>query len=300
MTLIPRYLSDYPNVHSTFPFHLSINHVDHYFPFHRHDFLEFSLVLEGNGTETINGKTHSLHPGTFTFVSPYQIHDIRAYKGQPLTLYNCNFDLELIIDPSQKDLGLTHLLYNGMDAENRPSFIQLEQDVFLSFKRILDSIYQEYQSEKNWKNILIKVRIIELLIYFDRLRQEQNTLAEIPIKQANGMIWPIVHYIHSHFDEEITLSRLSDQFKVSMSYLSEQFKQQVGLNFINFLHEIRIRHACSLLLSTDMSVTDIAAEVGYQSFNTFSRVFRQKKAITPSSFRRTHATEALHRQLIDS
>ncbi|GGE30301.1 hypothetical protein GCM10011391_06100 [Pullulanibacillus camelliae] len=291
MTLIPRYLSDYPNVHSAFPFHLSINHVDNYFPAHRHDFLEFSLVLEGEGSETINGKTHPLSPGTFTFVSPYQIHDIHTYTDHPLILYNCNFDLELIMDSGQKDHGLTRLLYNGMDAEERPSFIQLDQDQFPPFKAILDNIYQEYQSKAPWRNLLIKAKVIELLIHFDRLRQEENSLSKVTTKQANGMIWPIVHYIHSHFNEDITLSRLSDLFKVSVPYLSEQFKRQVGLNFINFLHEVRIRHACSLLLSTDMPVTDIAAEVGYQSFNTFSRVFRQRKRLTPTAYRRAAPLE---------
>jgi mannose-6-phosphate isomerase-like protein (cupin superfamily) len=68
-----RYLKEYPNMHSSFPFHISLNHLEHGFPAHRHDFLEFSYVVEGMGTETVNGVAHRMEPGTFTFVLPYQI-----------------------------------------------------------------------------------------------------------------------------------------------------------------------------------------------------------------------------------
>ncbi|GGH81737.1 AraC-like DNA-binding protein [Pullulanibacillus pueri] len=290
MTLIPISLSNYPNIDSGFPFHLSINKINHYFPPHRHDFLEFSLVLEGEGREVINGATHALLPGTFTFVSPYQIHEIHAHNAKPLTLYNCNFDLDLIMDANKKDSGLTSLLYNGMGTEERPSFIQLNQTQFATMKDILDSIYQEYQSEEEWRSLLIKAKVIEILILFDRFRQSRSQKTAVESIKNSGMIWPIVHYIHTHHDENITLGHLAKLFNLSVPYLSEQFKKFVGLNFVSFLHEVRIRHACSLLLSTDLSIADVSVEVGYQSFKTFSRVFRQKKGMTPTTFRKKKAS----------
>ncbi|MNI52474.1 Arabinose operon regulatory protein [compost metagenome] len=82
------------------------------------------------------------------------------------------------------------------------------------------------------------------------------------------------------------MSDLAVHFHFSMSHLSELFKKYVGQNFVFFLHELRIRHALGLLKSTQMSVSEIAYDVGFGSYKTFSRVFRQMKQMTPMEFRK--------------
>jgi AraC-like DNA-binding protein len=67
------------------------------------------------------------------------------------------------------------------------------------------------------------------------------------------------------------------------------FKKRIGQNFVDYLHHVRIRHACVLLKSTKMTVSEIAIEVGYGSFSTFSRVFREMKKVTPTDFRKAEA-----------
>jgi len=88
-----------------------------------------------------------------------------------------------------------------------------------------------------------------------------------------------------HYHEEITLSSVAGHFHISPSHLSELFKKHLGENFVHFLHELRVRHACRLLLSTDMTVSDIALEAGFGSYNTFSRVFRESQGVTPTEYR---------------
>jgi AraC-like DNA-binding protein len=68
--------------------------------------------------------------------------------------------------------------------------------------------------------------------------------------------------------------------------LSKLLKRHLGTSFIDFIHELRIRQACSLLRSSDMSITDIALEVGFRSFASFSRVFNHLKGVTPSVYRK--------------
>lgn len=89
----PQYLKEYPNRNSPMPLHISINRLDHGFPPHRHDFLELEYVIEGRGTEFLNGVAHPMLPGTLTFILPYQIHEIRTEPGQTLVLYNCMFSM---------------------------------------------------------------------------------------------------------------------------------------------------------------------------------------------------------------
>lgn len=283
MTAFPMYLSEYPSLDDTFPFHLSINEVKSVFPAHRHSYLEFSLVIEGFGSEIINGKKHTMEPGTFTFILPYQIHEIIAEQQTPLRLFNCIFSFNLMFE-----IGLESFLLDAQDVEPQP-YVKLGEDDFQKLKLILNEMLEEYRGSKPFKHILLKAKIAEAFVLFERIRQgAQPAYTTYYGPSKKDAMWDILRYIHLHYQEDITLSHLAKQFHISAPYLSELFKEKVGQNFVSFLHDIRIQHACSLLSSTDISVSEIAFEVGYGSLKTFSRVFRDQRNMTPTTYRKMH------------
>lgn len=286
MTIFPKYLSEYPNMNSSFPFHLSINQIGRGYESHRHDFLEFSYVIEGKGTETINGVVHTMKPGTFTFVLPYQIHEIFTESNEPLRLFNCMFGMNILFD-TNSDMGLREILLESGD--NFPSFVQIEHIQNKEMQAILHNMMLEYNQDGIWKKALLRAKLVEILVRFDRLRRDDTQQNSDTLKgtYVQSKIWKVVNYVHHHYQDDITLSSIAEHFDFSTSHLSESFKRFVGNNFVNFLHELRIRHACGLLCSTEMNISDIAMEVGYGSYKTFSRVFRIKKGITPQAYRYT-------------
>lgn len=83
----------------------------------------------------------------------------------------------------------------------------------------------------------------------------------------------------------ITLKSLSERFFLSEPYISTIFKQCLGISFHDFLTNLRIESACSLLTSSKIPVTDIAYEAGYSSYSTFVRVFNTRKGVSPSVYR---------------
>jgi AraC-like DNA-binding protein len=283
MTIFPQYLSEYPNMYSSFPFHLSINRLERGYVSHRHDYLEFSYVIEGQGSEIINGIEHEMKPGTFTFVLPYQIHEIHSTGDVPLRLFNCMFGMNILFD-TNSDMGLREILLAS--DEHYPSFVQFEGEKAQSLQLVINFMLTEYNSDGIWKRALLRAKLVEVLVLFDRMRRgEPHTSGLVKHTHVQSKIWKVVNYVHQHYQDELTLTSVADYFDYSASNLSELFKKFVGNNFINFLHELRIRHACGLLTSTEMSISDIAMEVGYGSYKTFSRVFRNQKSITPQSYR---------------
>lgn len=110
------------------------------------------------------------------------------------------------------------------------------------------------------------------------------------------MIWKVLAYIHAHYREPLALGDIARIYGLSVPYLSSKIKQRAGVTFTRLLHDIRIRHACSLILSTDMSHLDVALEVGFNSFKTFSRLFRERMGMTPSEYRKRH--EAAQQQAV--
>lgn len=291
MTYFPDYIKSYPNMNTASPLHISLNSIDSGFRAHRHDFLEFSYVVDGSGSESINGSLHPMRPGTFTFVLPYQVHQIYTDPGSRLVLYNCMFSMDLLMEAAKQErlMGL-------IDAVGTPSFVQLDGEERTRFGAIVQNMYEEYRGKESWRQTMLQLRLKELLIRFDRHRRSGRSASTDeaklqPEKQALGRhssVWPIIHYIHQHYQDDLALGDLAAKFNMSISRISEVIKETTGQNFLHFLHDLRIRHACGLLVSTEMSVAEIALEVGYGSYNTFSRVFRETKGIVPKEYRKRH------------
>ncbi len=66
---------------------------------------------------------------------------------------------------------------------------------------------------------------------------------------------------------------------------SRFFKQKTGSRFIDSLTDIRIGHACRMLIDTTHSITEIAYDCGFNNISNFNRIFRKKKGYTPKQFR---------------
>lgn len=295
MTLYPLYYTQMPNDHSDMPFKYGIHSLSNGFVAHRHDYLEFSYVLEGTGWETIGGIRYRKQPGSFTFVLPYQVHEIHTDPGSCLKLYNGEFAMSVLFDTGY-DAGLRGLLI-GEDPP-LPSHVQLNPEQTDWFRRLLDELYAEYKGDGQWRIPLVRAKLTEVLVHFDRIRRQSalsspssnpNRLEEGRGKRSGEKaLWAIIQYIHLHYQEELTLSGVCATFHLSVSHLSELFKKHSGQTFLQVLHDVRIRHACGLLVSTEMSMEQLAMEVGYGSYKTFSRIFKHRKGLTPSDYRKSH------------
>lgn len=290
MAQYPLQLTDYPNRDSALPLHINIHRLKQGYPPHRHDFLEFSYVTEGQGSEWINGVRHPMQPGTFSLILPYQIHEIETGPGQTLELVNCMFGLDLLMGTSSHE-GLGRLL--AEDASLSPH-LQMTGRVHERLLLLLRQMLEEYERSDDWRGAMLRAKLTEVLIVFDRERrsvQHRPEEASTNLVTANP-IWRVLHYIQRHHQEPLTLSILSERFAISMSRISERIKEATGLSFMQLLSELRIRHACSLLASTGMNVSEVCYEVGFGSYKTFVRLFRDRVGMSPTAYRKQRLAAA--------
>lgn len=267
-------------IHS-FPFLVQDVYIPYYYPIHRHDFLEFFLVVRGEGYQVINGKQYPLEPGSCTFLLPYQIHEIFVNSKEPLQLYNCMFGMEILFPASDYGPGLNELLLNKDDL---PPSLHLEHADNERIQTIMKDMLGEFRTQSPLRNHLLRHLLSVVLIHFHRLRLKYVQTSQFELHQINKSIWPVVQYIYSHYREPLSLAEVARHFEMNHTNLSSEFKKQLGVNFVHFLQEVRIRHACALLSSTDLNGIDIAIEVGFDSFRSFTRVFRDLKGVTPRQY----------------
>ncbi|MFX3635647.1 MAG: AraC family transcriptional regulator [Candidatus Pristimantibacillus sp.] len=286
MTIYPFYYTEYPRMHSAFPFTIDIHKVERSFPLHRHDYLEISLVIEGKGRETVNGVSHEMLPGTLTLVLPFQIHEIVTEPGHPISLYNCMFSAELLTGNHESLTGLLELLLSQED--DRPTYVQLDSTQAQLIARLFEEMLTEYDQNQLWRSVLLKAKLTETLIHIDRLRTEfhKRGIASVERGDMPASLWNVIHYMHVHYRDRLTLAGLAATFHFNTTYLSEQITRYAGKSFVHLLHEIRLRHACSLLASTQMRISDISYEVGYGSSKTLFKAFQKYKGVTPAAYRK--------------
>ncbi|MEI2396112.1 MULTISPECIES: helix-turn-helix domain-containing protein [Paenibacillus] len=95
----------------------------------------------------------------------------------------------------------------------------------------------------------------------------------------------IIQYLQDHYREEIVLKDMSHDFGISYSYMRKIVYDLTGKSMIDYLNQLRIEKAKELLLDTDLTIKQIAAEVGYFNVQSFNRFFRKYEGMPPSSYK---------------
>jgi two-component system, response regulator YesN len=94
-------------------------------------------------------------------------------------------------------------------------------------------------------------------------------------------------YVQKHYqDSSLTLERMAVELHVTTVYLSRMMKQELGISYIGLLTKMRINKAVDLLKTTDMSIREIADQVGYESQHYFSTTFKKLVGVSPKRFKK--------------
>ncbi len=158
------------------------------------------------------------------------------------------------------------------------------------------------------RNTLLKVRFQigvsdvnhEVIESIDLAFQENKTISVLedialrlcnlfePKADGNKLIHTIKEYIKENYkDSSLSLKKISDEFNISESYFSYLFKAETKQNFSEYLEIIRMAQAMHLLKTTDISVSDLYLETGYNNANSFRRAFKKVHGVAPKTIRDT-------------
>ncbi|THF73682.1 response regulator [Cohnella fermenti] len=119
------------------------------------------------------------------------------------------------------------------------------------------------------------------------LERMRKLFEEHPGQLRPDTIRQIQQFIARHSREDVSLELIGQTFGSSPFYISKLFKEQLGVNYIDFLTEVRIENAKKLMGDPDRSLKEITYEVGYHDPNYFSKVFKKLAGVSPTEFRRT-------------
>jgi two-component system response regulator YesN len=126
----------------------------------------------------------------------------------------------------------------------------------------------------------------EAFLYLEQLAHIIFELVSIEqMDNTQRLMVTITHYINNHLSEPLTLTRISDYVNYNSSYISRLFKQNMNMNFSEFINEKRMEKAKELLKTTNKKVDVISKEVGFDNSKYFFRVFREATGMSPREYR---------------
>jgi AraC-like DNA-binding protein len=225
----------------------------------------FIYCLDGKGWYSINEKRFEVGINDY-FIIPATKEHLRygADEQDPWTIYWIHF--------SGYDINTFNRSFNIglLDGPNQISFNEKGLELWNTMYKNLE---MGFGFENLCKSNLCLYHFISTFLYPDTTDSKKKQV-------ENDLISSSIFYMKSKLAEKLTLEDLASINKLSASHFSLLFRKRTGMSPLDYFIHLKLQQACLLLLTTQMKIKHIAAELGYEDAYYFSRLF--KKYIIPN------------------
>lgn len=141
-----------------------------------------------------------------------------------------------------------------------------------------------YQKNNSYNIIQLSMALLFIMLgdYTDRVNTADNSIA-----------YKVLQYIDTNFQNG-TLNELAKELHYDANWLSKEIKELTGSTYTKLVQEKRLKHACFLLKSTNMSIDNIIHAVGYDNTGYFHRIFINEFGISPKNYRKQKSSSGLN------
>ena len=149
----------------------------------------------------------------------------------------------------------------------------------------MSSLFDELAVAESSRAAVIVLQILELISSpNDMIKIRQVSLSQgLSLEEKREKI---DRYVSTHLFTKITLEDISEYLDMNRTYFCMFFKKHYGKGFSDYLNDMRVDKAASLLLQEDMSIADIARDCGFKTVPYFNRAFKRSKGLTPGEYRK--------------
>lgn len=270
--------------HGTFDFPIEIyclneRHPQYIMAFHWHMEYEIIRIRQGEFHMTLDEKQFTAKAGDVIFVSSGTLH-----AGIPdKCVYDCIvFDMNMLSKQGQPH-ACQPLLQKIADRNIQVNQILPAEDKILM--DVISSLFSAMESKKQGYQLIVQGCLYQLLGiviqngYFSSFPFDsgKNYKKVSQLKQALTLI-------EQNYASSITLEQLSNAAGMSPKYFCRFFQGMTQHTPIEYLNIYRVEHACYQLIATDLSVTEIAFNCGFNDLSYFIKTFKRYKGTTPKQY----------------
>jgi len=238
---------------------------------HNHSYMEIFFFTDGEGILRTVTKDFSVKKGMVAIVNPLSLHTEISHPVNALeyAVFSIN--------------GI-YFKQDNNSEENKEVFIFDYSDDFEKLFDILRIIEREEVEKKMYWQFAVLNEVDKFLLFI--LRNSSITTHPYDSGKKTDAISNIHLYLTSRYQDEITLEKISKLFYLNKYYISHAFKEKYGKTVFQELMEIRCTEAEHLLNSTNLSISEVAIGVGFNSVSYFSKTYKKIKHETPEQTRK--------------
>ncbi len=231
---------------------------------HWHEFYEIEYVIDGCGECFVNSQSFEMKSGMLFFMTPVDFHTI---KRADATVINVMFSSEM----ATKDVLVP------FTSSTTPKAMEILPEN----RSFIETILEEIVKNKN------KIQFCEALIDALLLKLAYN----FKLRGKDASYSPsqkMTFYIINHFREKVTLNDIAAAAGLTPSYASAVFKQEMQINFKEYLDNIRFDYAKKLLIYSNRTVQQVCLDSGFEDYPNFIRRFKLRFGEAPTKYRKKH------------
>lgn len=243
---------------------------------HSHDFYELYFLLEGQRDFFIGNKMFRVDDNTLVVVPPFSMHKT---EGGAYRRINANVSASLLtktqIDFLTKISEKTAIKITGKYL-----------DVIVRLLSEATRLQNRSLPDKTDGLCSILKTVLLFLSLQDNASVSAASAAFTP-SEVSSDILKIIYYINTHFCEQITLDELCTEFYLSRTSLCKKFRDVMRCSIIEYVSELRLNKAKSLLRDTGLTIDEISTSCGYSSPNYFGLIFKKEVGLSPLQYRKS-------------
>jgi AraC family transcriptional regulator of arabinose operon len=232
----------------------------------------FIYCTRGRGWCELAGVRHVVQAGELLVIPPEAPHAYGADPERPWTI--------TWVHATGDHIGL-YLKELGTSIERPVLYLGENPQVLALFEEVLEEVEHGYAPAQLLYASQVLAHLIGVMI---RHRHKQRRGS--PDREQN--IAQTVQFMKQHLEQPLHIAALAAMANLSASHYIALFKRQTGHAPIDYFIRLRMRQACQLLDTTELSVKEIAARVGYEDPFHFSRVFKTVNEASPTDYRLMH------------
>lgn len=242
---------------------------------HWHDFFEIEFISSGSGVQILNGQETRLEKGAVCLLTPNDFHEIRC-NGE-VELFNIQFAASMIDEETLRYIS---------NPANRFECV-LKNDNFSELVFLTEALRVGKTKELRFKKNILN-SIITIIIDNSKNKTEKKIS-----KFSNNAVDKAKLYMTIYFKNNPTLDEIAAYVGLNRSYFSRLFTKATKEPPMQYMTSLKLSYAKTMLISTSLSITEIAFICGFGSFANFSKSFKKYYNITPKQMREIHKnTEA--------
>lgn len=257
-------------------------------PEHLHEFIELAYVCTGSARQEVDERVYTVSRGSLIFINRNQTHSFQRLEN-PFCYVNFVFKPSFISKELVNTENLFSILALSMFEELQGAFEKAESVVRFSGRELVEvetvienMLYEYEHREKGYRTAL---RGYASVIFTHLTRHLQKNANHDMDEYSHKITSDILQYIDEHYNQKITVAELASRCFYHPSYFSTVFKECYGKSLVAYIQDKRMTKAIELLEEPSLSLQEISEQVGYQSYQLFSKIFKRHTGETPSAYR---------------